>query len=176
MAYPEKMRQRAIELYEGCSAAQVLKLLQKGFPEANSLDERTIRRWRNKKRLKEHSENITDIAASLLTGWDVTKNTPRGNQFDIFQYTIIVDDLGWGVTHEQLNARVQLRLEETFEQYSESELNYFMSHLKAISPEIEAKGIIRFARENPYELLETLKVLAKTKILKSKCLACQHWH
>ena len=170
------MRQRAIELYEGCSAAQVLKLLQKEFSEASSLDERTIRRWRNKKQLKEHFENMADIAASLLSGWDVTKNTPRGDQFDIFQYSIIVDDSGWGVTHKQLGSYVLANIETVSGQYWDSGWKFFEVHLSAELHEIEPKGLRDFASVNPYELIETLKVLAKTQILKGKCLACQHLH
>lgn len=142
----------------------------------NTPDARSIRRWYNKKRLKEHFEHLADIAQSILEGLDkVSKNTPRGNEFDIHKYSIMQDDAGWGATHKQLSDRVWMRIEEAEDQYGLEDIGYLIVHLEAASDDIKAKGFRKFARENPFELLESLKEPARTKKFKGKCSKCQHW-
>ena len=81
MAYPEQLKQRAIELYQGCSATQTLKDLEKEFPEREIPTDRTIRRWRNKKLLKEHLDHMSSMAALLINSFEeVYQNPNRGNE------------------------------------------------------------------------------------------------
>lgn len=46
MAFPEKVKQRALELYQGRSAAKAQKILEVEFPPQDVPNEKTIRRWK----------------------------------------------------------------------------------------------------------------------------------
>ncbi|MFC1955177.1 helix-turn-helix domain-containing protein [Chloroflexota bacterium] len=174
MAFPEKIKQRAIELYQDCSAAQALKALEEEFPEQAMPYERSIRRWRNNELLREHLRQMARIAALLINGLDnVAVNIPRGNQFDIFKYSILKDDgSGFGITLEQLSSYLLANIETVSEEYWCTGWKDFEVHLSAEVPEINSKGLQNFARANPYELIETLKTLAQRKKFKGKCHIC----
>ncbi len=179
MAYPEKIKQRAIELYQDCSAAKALKALEKEFPDEDLPNERSVRRWRrrrNEKLLEEHFQQMKGIAKPLLTGLEeVTENPIRGSLFDILKYTIMHEGSGRGVTLEQLRFKVQMNLEATDERYSNSDRKSFISHISTETPEIKTQGLPVFALEKPYEFIQALKTLVQGNKLKGTCPVCKDW-
>jgi len=138
--------------------------------------DRTVRRWRNEKRLQEHFEHLAEIAEAISASVNVTKNTPKGNQFDFFEYTIWDNDSGFGVTRDWLGNKLQAKVETVFERTSQLEVTYFVAHLELEKPEIRAEGLEMYARNNPYDLIAILNSLSQNRNFKGKCLKCQHWH
>jgi len=124
------------------------------------------------KRKEEHFEHLADIADKLLArNLDkVIQKTspPRGDQFDMFEYFW----KGIGITREHLSDILGEHVDAFFDA-NDVDFEYFLSHLKAEYPEIESKGLDRVVKENPYELIETLRILARRKTFKGTCPVCE---
>ena len=164
MWFPEQIIKRALELYQGCSATQALKGLKDEFPKQDMPTDRTIRRWHNKKLLKEHLEQMAGIAESLIKGFGEVRQRPkRGDQNDIFEYMYSVDGFGRGVTREKLGSMFSAHVETVIEQDSHEDWKSFLQHIIEEFPVIERIGLAWFAKDNPYELLQTLKKMAVEK-------------
>jgi hypothetical protein len=196
MSYRPKIKQRALELIqEGYSSGAVINALMQEFPkELKHPDERTIRRWRRavleqKKemklepivlnRIQEHFEHLTNIVLALLSNPlnldGVRENPSTEAPFDMFKYTLWEGDSGIGITHEQLSSMLQESIERADYIFGEWDFQCLILHLMAESPEIESKGFYKIAAENPYELIETLRILARRKTFKGTCPVCKDW-
>ena len=181
MAYPDNIKQRAIELSESASAAWALKKLQKEFPETYMLNERTIRRWRKakpiiSKPLQTHFRelgNIVDFLWSEGLHRVVAKDTKRGDQFDIFEY--VFEEGGQAFTRENLSKMVFTTWDYAGAAYGSWKLECLLWHIKAERPDIESKGFADFVKENPYQFVETLGVLVRRKTLEGTCPICKEW-
>lgn len=176
MAYPEKLKQKAIELYQGCSAAQALKALMKEFPEQDMPNEKEIRRWRNKKLLAEHYNGMAEMAVSLLSGFgEIYENTPRSDKPNIHEYLYVVDDSGLGVTRKWLGSQFGVHIETVIERCPDIDWKSLLPHIIEEFPEVKRIGLTLVATSNPYELFQTLKRMATEKSFKGKCPICEHW-
>ena len=177
MGFTEQIKRRALELYQGCSAAQALTVLEKESPGQHVPTERTIRRWHNKELLEKHFEHMAGMAASLISGFgEVYKHTPRGNQLDILEYSFCVDGDGFSVTREWLGSKLAAQIETVTEQCSSIDWKSFLPHIITEFPEVERIGLASVANTNPYELLQTLKRMATEKSFQGKCPTCEHLH
>jgi len=130
-------------------------------------------------RRKDHFDHLADIAQGLLSGNldNVTaKSTKAGDQFDIFEYTIWEGGARQGITRKQLSDMMDRNVELYYEQPNDTyDLDYFLHHLIAEYPEVESKGFNNFAKENPYELVDILRLLARRKTFKGTCPVCKDW-
>jgi len=68
--YPEQLKQQAVKLCDGRSAGQVLKALQKEFPNEEMPTERTIRRWRNEKATAPMAEVSKTPPTNWIDDWE----------------------------------------------------------------------------------------------------------
>ena len=195
MAYPEAIKRRALELSKGRSAAHVLKILEQEFKEQYMPDERTIRRWRKEKpmapeaqkrielewllmeSMKEHFEHLTDVARTLLAnGLDtVEPKRSKGDEFEPAEYIV------WDgyfekatVNQDQLSDMLDDNIPLAASKHG-LDFDCFLSHLEVEYSDIESKGLWKVIRENPYELIETLRVLARRKTFKGTCPVCENW-
>jgi hypothetical protein len=196
MSYRPEIKQRALELIqEGYSPGKAADALSKEFPkELKHPDERTIRRWRKAlleqqkemklepivlSRMEEHFEHLADIVWAVLSNPynldGVKENPSRGTPFDIFKYTLWESGSGQGITHGQLSSMLGENIDRVDYVFAEFDFYCLILHLRAESPEIEAKGFYTVATENPYELIDTLRILARRKTFKGTCPVCQDW-
>ena len=202
MAYSDQIRQRAMELSEGSSAREVQRLLEREFPnEFSTPDERTIRRWHRTKpaihtdseqeriplsipeNQKEHNERLADVAKSLLDndlssvlhGWTTKRVTG--------QVKYILTRKGkvgkyCDLTEQQLSERLKKNIVSTEHKYERWFFHdCFLPHLESELPEeLKTKGFFDIVKEQPYELIEILRVLAARGIFKGTCPVCEDYH
>ena len=130
-------------------------------------------------REKDHFDHLADITQGLLSGNldNVTaKSTKAGDQFDIFEYIFWEGGLRQGITRKQLSDMMERNVELYYEQPNDTyDLDYFLHHLIAEYPEVESKGFNNFVKENPYELVDILRLLARRKTFKGTCPVCKDW-
>lgn len=208
MAFPEQIKQRAIELSRGRSAREVLRLLDREFPDELSLpDERTIRRWRKaepaihvdeeQERIKssvsenwrEHNEQLAGVANMLLAndldrvieGGTFTRIASSGEPIETRQvdYTLIsgTDNAPYELTNEQLSNQLVQNIELTVHEYTEWFFyECFLPHLISELPEeLKTKGFWDIVKEQPYQLIEVLRLVAARKTFKGTCPVCKDW-
>ncbi|MFC2034031.1 hypothetical protein ACFLTT_01315 [Chloroflexota bacterium] len=186
MAYPDYLVQRAIELSSGRSAGEVLKVLTKEFPEDDMPDARTIRRWRKTSvnhsvTNKEHLEQLIDIVNILLAD-DLDSTMYKGDvivsdEKKEAQY-IITDRNGTEeLSKDDISAELEYNTESACRKYSDWFFySCFLIHIVNDSPEeYKAKNYWEFLREQPYKLIETLRLLAERKTFKGTCPVCKEW-
>lgn len=90
------------------------------------------------------------------------------------------DSPGYPITKEQLSSMLDTNIEMLRSQKGESILfEQLVPHLNAEIPEIvtdtEPKGFLNVVRDNPYELIDTLRVLESRKTFKGTCPVCKDW-
>jgi excisionase family DNA binding protein len=128
------------------------------------------------KRIEQHFDHLADIAKGLLSGNldNVTaKSTKTG---DIFEYTFWEGTVGQGIARKQLSEMLERNIESFYEQPNDTyDLDYFLYHLVAEYPEVQSKGFNNFAKKNPYELVEMLRLLVRRKTFKGTCPVCKDW-
>jgi hypothetical protein len=123
---------------------------------------------------REHYEHLAEIASALLSnGLDtVTKNAPS---VSAFPYTLWSGQSGIAIPGELLSSYLQQNMDQLNLDYNDFDLHNFMCHLEAEYPEIHSKGFSTFVRDNPYELIQTLKILAQRRVFEGKCPVCNGW-
>lgn len=200
MTYPEHIKKRAMALSdEGRSAGKVLEALKREFPDEAYLPfERTIRRWPKTKpaihtdseqgktpssvpeNRKGHNQRLADVANSLLDndlssalhGWTTKRITG--------QVKYILTKKGkvgkyYDLTEQQLSERLKENVvlaEHKYERWFFHDC--FLPHLESELPEeLKTKGFFDVVKEQPYELIETLRVLAARGIFKGTCQVCK---
>lgn len=130
------------------------------------------------KRREEHFDRIADVATLLLANDldSVTENPTREDQFGIFKYTIWHGGSGLGITHEQLSQLLDQNIESVSDQPNDAyDLDCLLSHLKDECPQIKSKGFGNFVKENPYKLIEALRIFIRRKTFKGTCPVCKDW-
>lgn len=192
MSYPDKARQRAIQLREeGYSAGAILKVLQQEFPVMDVPCERTIRRWYKEeesqsgnketattivKLKEEHFGQLTDIVNLLLED-DVGKVLTIPGEIDTPEttYTIVSDVSGLiEITHSELIGRIEGNIDCVCQRYSTWHMwDCFATHLKAEYPESE--DFYEFLYTRTSELINALRTLAQRKTFKGTCDVCKEW-
>jgi len=205
MAYPEHIIRRAIELKEGRSAGAVLRILQKEFPEeVVSLNVRTILRWTRTKsevlvepsvhiekeqrdiplsyheNWKEHNAKLVGVADRLLDNdlnrvmkWVISTGDIEYQLFDDNN----LNELPYKLTEDDLSGKFEQNIISAYHDYTEWFFkNCFLPHLYAEwSEELKNKGFYIIAEEQPYQLIETLRLLAERKTFKGSCPVCKDW-
>jgi excisionase family DNA binding protein len=129
------------------------------------------------KRMEQHFDHLADITKALLSGNldNVTvKSTKTGDQFDIFEYILWEGGAGQSITRKQLSDMLERNIESLSEQPDGAyDLTCFISHLAAEYPDVISKGLDSTVEENPYELIDILRLLVKRKTFKGTCPVCK---
>jgi hypothetical protein len=197
MAYSDQVKQRAIELGGGRSAREVQRLLEREFPnESSTPDERTIRRWRatlstvhteqEQARIasvqdswRAHNEQLLNITNMLLANslGKVLEGYTSSGKHEYAVTGSIYEDF-YEVTEEQLSTQLEQNIEYTIHDHTEWFFyECFVPHLAMeFSEEMKTKGFWGMVKEQPYKLIETLRVLAARKTFKGTCPVCKDWH
>lgn len=131
--------------------------------------------------LKEHHERLAEIANSLLAnnlnnvsspGW----TTNRSRQV---KYLIPNKNAASGydeITKEQLASHLNSNMAAILKDSDWFFRDCFMPHLKSELPkELTTKPFFKIVEEQPYELIEILRVLAARKTFKGTCPTCRAW-
>ena len=111
----------------------------------------------------------------------ITSKTVSGERKESRQveYTIFYksDDAPYELTNEQLSVQLQQNIEFTVHEYTEWFFyKCFLPHLVSELPEdIRTKGFGDIVKEQPYQLIETLRLLAERKTFKGTCPTCKDW-
>jgi|GEM_PF-6129751 len=199
MAYPQHIKQRAMELHQDRSAREVAKTLKEVFSlSAEDIpDVRTINRWGKAPprpqspdrqtgntpiviaRKMEHYDRLAEIAKALLANdLDLVKEdvTAPGERYILWPHV----GEGRRMTKQELSSQLAENLGHAESTYSQRELKgWFLSHLKA---ELAANyaslpydGYSKFAKEHPYEVIETLILASNRGMFKGTCRICKGW-
>jgi len=205
MGYPEHIIRRAIELKKGRSAGAVLRILGKEFPkeELASLNVRTILRWEKTRsealvepsvriekeqrdiplsfheNWKEHNAKLASVADRLLDN-DLKRVMKWINSIGDIEYQLFDESevhLLDRLTEDDLSGKFGQNIISAYHDYTEWFFkNCFLPHLFAEWPEeLENKGFYIIAEEQPYQLIETLRLLAERKTFKGTCPICKDW-
>ena len=130
------------------------------------------------KRREEHFERLAKVADALLDNnlHKVVPNIEGGVGEP--QYLIEVDWISSGYPLEKSQLTTILH-ENIGKVYNLFEPMYFhknfLPHLMAEIPMINIKGIWDFIEEQPYELIENLKILVERRTFKGTCPICEDW-
>ena len=137
------------------------------------------------KRKDEHFAELASIAKLLLANDLDTiarssnsskQKEPRQAEYIVTSRSNFDDD--YKLTKEQISVQLQQNLKFVIHEYTRWFLNIcFLPHLEAELPEeIELEGFwVGVIEEKPYELINSLRVLAARKIFKGTCPVCKDW-
>ena len=116
---------------------------------------------------EEHFSRISDIAKSLLrNGLDTITRDESGA-------LSIAGDRGW-IIYDELIEIIEDNLKAACIEFSEYDvIKNFLPHLEAEVPSIKDLGLEKYLEKQPYELIETLRMLCRRKVFKGKCPVCQ---
>ena len=126
------------------------------------------------KRREEHYEQLSEIASVLLSnGLDtLTKND---SSVSAFPYTLWSGESGTGILQELLSTYLLQNIEQLNLDSSDFDLRNFICHLEAEYPEIRSKGFFNVVINNPYEIIEALRILSQKRLFKGICPVCKDW-
>jgi hypothetical protein len=80
------------------------------------------------------------------------------------------------VTFEEMKHMLGGNLERAEAIYDRTIIyEYLQPHLKAECPVIHSKGFLRAVEENPYEVIECLRLLADRGTFQGVCPVCATW-
>ena len=202
MAYPEHIKKRALELKKGRSAGAVLRLLEKEFPEeVTSLNARTILRWVGNEsealnetsvritseqemiypeRWKEHNAKLAGVADRLLANdlKRVMKWVEPAGDIEYLLWDESETHILERLTEDDLSGQFEQNIHLAYQEYTEWFFKEcFLPHLYAEwSEELRNKGFYIVSYEQPYQLIETLRLLAERKTFKGTCPVCKDYH
>ena len=133
------------------------------------------------KRREEHFGDLADIAKSLLAngldsgscpGW--TAATPSQ-----VKYLLPSENAASGydeLTKEQLASRLNSNIASVLKEKDWFFRKCFIPHLRSELPqELKTKLFFKVVEEQPYELIEILRLLAARRTFKGTCPVCEDW-
>jgi len=141
------------------------------------------------KRRQEHFTKLAGISTSLLAndlhrvieGGTYTRANASGEPTEPRQveYTLVSgsDGAPYKLTHEQLSNQLMANIELTVHGYTNLFFcSCFLPHLMSeLSVDARTTDFWVMAREQPYQLIETLRLLAERKTFKGTCPVCKDW-
>ena len=138
--------------------------------------------------LKEHNEQLAGVANMLLAndldrvieGVTITSITASGEPKESRQVEYIItngsnyDSPPYDLTKEQLSVQLEQNIDFAIHEYTDWFFyQCFLPHLRSeLSEELKSKGFWDIVKEHPYQLIETLRVLAARKTFKGTCPVC----
>lgn len=123
--------------------------------------------------LAKHYKQLSEMVSELLVnGLDtVEKNDPSVSEFP---YTLWSGQSGIMVSKEILTSYLQENINQLHHKYNDFDLQNLMYHLEAEYPDISSKGLRKIVVENPYELIDILRLLVRKKMSKGNCSECKN--
>jgi len=133
-------------------------------------------------RKEQHFSRLAEIANSLLSGRlkdiqeivdpaDKDGSRPKYAVFTEYDVDVLAE-----FSPRELIDQLGKNLDLTCEKFGKWDvMGLFIPHLKAENAELESKGILTIIRENPLELIETLRILSSRRTFKGTCPVCQDW-
>ena len=135
-------------------------------------------------RRDQHFIKLGSIAESLLAndlnsvvprGWTINRDTASGGQNKSLQVRYIITSEGVysELTNEQLSALLQNNINITMRKDEWFFRDCFIPHLKSELPEeLKTELFFKVVEKQPYQLIDTLRVLAARKTFKGICPVC----
>lgn len=202
MAYSKHLKQRAVELSPGRSAGEILRVLRREFPNDDLPGDRQVRRWckdrpavhvtqeqrvegkqtaaSSHENWEVHNERLAGVAEKLLDN-DLKRVmkwvNPTGDiEYHLFEGDSVSETL-YRLTEDDLSGRFERNIISACHEYTEWFLwHCFLPHLYAEWPEeLKNEGLYITAEEQPYQLIETLRLLAERRTFKGTCPVCEDW-
>jgi len=133
------------------------------------------------KRREEHFADLADIAKSLLANGLDSVSCPgwTTNQSREVKYLLPSETTASGydeLTKEQLTSHLNSNMDAIPTDRDWFFRHCFIPHLKSELPkELTTEPFFKLVEEQPYELIETLRVLAARGIFKGTCPVCEDW-
>ncbi len=125
---------------------------------------------------KKHFADMAAIADALLeNGLDIVRKHSTGRGIDKYEYSTVISDSMEFLSHEQLGDRLRVNIGLQWVRMSAEDINRFLAHLRADYHELESKDIVTVITDNPYELVEALRVLIRRRTLTGTCPVCKDW-
>jgi hypothetical protein len=197
MAYPRYLIQRARELSPGRSAREILRVLNKEFPNDDLPNERTIRRWCDdpppnndeeeqdktssdvSEKLIEHNERLASVVDGLLSN-ELKRVMKWVSPTGQVEYRLC-DESGANLvkrlTEDELINKFSENINLVYRHYEEWFFKTcFLPHLYAEwSDELKNTGFNIVVEKQFYQLIETLRLLAERKTFNGICPMCKDW-
>jgi len=133
------------------------------------------------KRREEHFTDLADVAKSLLANGLASVSSPgwTTNQSHQAKYLLPSANAASGydeMTKEQLASQLNSNMATILKEKDWFFRYCFIPHLKSeLSEELQTGLFSKTVDEQPYELIETLIVLAARGIFKGTCPVCEDW-
>ena len=125
---------------------------------------------------KKHIADMLAIAEELLAnGLDIVRKHPSSGDTDKYEYSTVIGDSMEVLSHEQLGDRLRVNIGLQWVHMNAEDIDCFLTHLKADYNDLESKDILTVVAHNPYELIETLRVLGRKRTFKGTCEVCKDW-
>ena len=143
--------------------------------------------------LRKHFTRLSRIAGGLLGEYLELEGVTEGDTITHLTFTgqgwrkdrteeveyIITnrDGIFKSITKEQLASRMNQNIRDACIDFSETDVyDYFLPHLQAEFPDIKSKSLATVVKDQPYELLCIVRILARIEVFKGECPFCQHLH
>lgn len=133
------------------------------------------------KRREEHFVELTDIAKSLLANGLESVSCPGWTTHQSRQVKYLLPNENTAsqydeLTKEELTNRLDSNMAAIHRERDWFFRTCFVPHLKSeLSEELSTKLFFKVVEEQPYELIEILRVLASKGIFKGTCPVCEDW-
>lgn len=122
-------------------------------------------------RRKQHFEYLAEMADALLSnGLDSVIHVPV-LEYEGLKYEY-VGQSGGHMSREQLSKALEENLNEADAKFGSNDLIDLILHVAA-EYEPRPKGLEEFFKENPFEFMSKLRILARSKIFKGTCPVCK---
>lgn len=141
------------------------------------------------KKQEDHFNYVLEIAKALLTTFDyledVQENPDKGEQHK--EYIQAMSDGYRPLSRAELSSGLQRNLAVMhglimgYEGWDESkiypriDIECLISHLEEECSEVKSKELYQAIEENPYKVIDSLRVLCRKKRFKDTCSICQDW-
>ena len=131
-------------------------------------------------RINQHFNRLLEIIDTLLAkDLDCISVNPDPKSDDDIYIAWQRDGNTGSLSKESLALLLGDNLEDVMSEYDEWEQGWFASHLQADVeaefPEVVSKEFADLCMDNPYEVIETLKILRARKIFRGTCTICKPW-
>ena len=172
--YEELNRHGKLETLQLRQDVRFIRQRRKEFEAARTVLEGHIRKSESPLIMdakREHFHHLAEIAQALLPQQNasVVPDTDGGP----FEYHLWEQGTGQGMTRKELGDMLWSAIDTINERYSMDDFNYLLSHLEAEYPDFQFESLHNIVKNHPYELIQTLTILAQRKLFKGTCPVCK---
>ncbi|MBN2463857.1 MAG: hypothetical protein JXB43_09710 [Dehalococcoidia bacterium] len=124
---------------------------------------------------RKHFTDMAAIVSALLAnGLDTVRKHSSIEGTEKIIYSTLIGDSMEVLSHEQLGDRLRVNMGLKWVRMNAEDIDRFLAHLKADYHELEFRDILTIVAENPYELIEAIRLLIRRGTLKGECDICEH--